>query len=366
LIAKDSVFESDLLSTGIRTFINTGQSTFSQDGSIYASCSFYGLSPNFTVYLDVYYFDRCSGELTWRGQDIYQGLYPACGVAFSPDSKLLYLSLGTKLMQYDMSLEQFQPTRMELDTFDGNIDPFHTTFFMLQNAPDGKIYMSANNAVRSLHIINDPNIRGIGCNFKQHSLKLPVHNNFGVPFIFNHYTTECCIDCFGIGGLIALYQIKAPEQLKSLLSNRYLLFTIIGLYLLSTLGYARPITSSIFKMELYNNLFRITERTFVSILSIWFIAWGIHFPNKNIIKISSTKIVRYLSKISYGIYIYHFLIASIMLKLLRMIGYNTDLFNFSWWMICLKFLVTFIIASISYEMIERPILSLKDKYFPTS
>jgi len=188
----------------------------------------------------------------------------------------------------------------------------------------------------------------------------------GVPFIFNHYTTECCIDCFGIGGLIALYQIKAPEQLKSLLSNRYLLFTIIGLYLLSTLGYARPITSSIFKMELYNNLFRITERTFVSILSIWFIAWGIHFPNKNIIKISSTKIVRYLSKISYGIYIYHFLIASIMLKLLRMIGYNTDLFNFSWWMICLKFLVTFIIASISYEMIERPILSLKDKYFPTS
>jgi len=181
LITKDSVFESDFVSTGIRTFINTGQSTFSQDGSMYASCSFYGLSPNFTVYLDVYSFNRCSGELTWIGQDIYQGLYPACGVAFSPNSKLLYLSLGTKLMQYDMSLEQFQPTRMEIDTFDGNRDPFHTTFFMLQNAPDGKIYMSANNAVRSLHVINDPNIRGKGCNFKQHSLKLPVHNNFGVP-----------------------------------------------------------------------------------------------------------------------------------------------------------------------------------------
>ena len=181
LITKDSVFESDFVSTGIRTFINTGQSTFSQDGSMYASCSFYGLSPNFTVYLDVYSFNRCSGELTWIGQDIYQGLYPACGVAFSPDSKLLYLSLGTKLMQYEMSLEQFQPTRMEIDTFDGNRDPFHTTFFMLQNAPDGKIYMSANNAVRSLHVINDPNIRGKGCNFKQHSLKLPVHNNFGVP-----------------------------------------------------------------------------------------------------------------------------------------------------------------------------------------
>jgi len=55
-----------------------------------------------------------------------------------------------------------------------------------------------------------------------------------------------------------------------------------------------------------------------------------------------------------------------MLKLLRMIGYNTDLFNFSWWMICLKFLVTFIIASLSYEILERPILSLKDKNFHTT
>ncbi|MBL0190929.1 MAG: hypothetical protein IPQ18_06175 [Saprospiraceae bacterium] len=181
LIAKDSIFESELISTGIREYVNKGQCTFSHDGSMYASCSFYGLSPNFTVYLDVYDFDRCSGELTWRGQDIYQGLYPACGVAFSPDSKLLYLSLGRKLMQYDMSQEQYQSTRMEIDTFDGFHDPIHTTFFMLQNAPDGKIYMSATNTVRYLHVINDPNIRGIGCNFKQHSLKLPVHNNFGVP-----------------------------------------------------------------------------------------------------------------------------------------------------------------------------------------
>jgi hypothetical protein len=181
LIAKDSIFESELISTGIREYVNKGQCTFSHDGSMYASCSFYGLSPNFTVYLDVYDFDRCSGELTWRGQDIYQGLYPACGVAFSPDSKLLYLSLGRKLMQYDMSQEQYQSTRLEIDTFDGFHDPIHTTFFMLQNAPDGKIYMSATNTVRYLHVINDPDIRGIGCNFKQHSLKLPVHNNFGVP-----------------------------------------------------------------------------------------------------------------------------------------------------------------------------------------
>jgi hypothetical protein len=181
LITPDSIHIFNRSTFKNRFYIDLGQSVFSPDGTSYATITFYGLSPNYTVFLDLYSFDRCSGELTWRGQDIYQGLYPACGVAFSPDSKLLYLSLGRKLMQYDMSQEQYQSTRLEIDTFDGFHDPIHTTFFMLQNAPDGKIYMSATNTVRYLHVINDPDIRGIGCNFKQHSLKLPVHNNFGVP-----------------------------------------------------------------------------------------------------------------------------------------------------------------------------------------
>ncbi|MBL0190539.1 MAG: hypothetical protein IPQ18_04110 [Saprospiraceae bacterium] len=166
LITPDSIHIFNRSTFKNRFYIDLGQSVFSLDGTSYATITFYGLSPNYTVFLDLYSFDRCSGELTWRGQDIYQGLYPACGVAFSPDSKLLYLSLGRKLMQYDMSQEQYQSTRMEIDTFDGFHDPIHTTFFMLQNAPDGKIYMSATNTVRYLHVINDPNIRGKGCNFK--------------------------------------------------------------------------------------------------------------------------------------------------------------------------------------------------------
>ena len=181
LIRPDTILLSDIPTSGVRYYQSFGQSAFSLDGKNYAISTLFGKNSDYTVFLDLYSFDRCSGELTWRGQDIYQGLYPACGVAFSPDSKLLYLSLGRKLMQYDMSQEQYQSTRMEIDTFDGFHDPIHTTFFMLQNAPDGKIYMSATNTVRYLHVINDPNIRGKGCNFKQHSLKLPVHNNFGVP-----------------------------------------------------------------------------------------------------------------------------------------------------------------------------------------
>ncbi|WP_428659523.1 acyltransferase family protein [Runella sp.] len=184
-----------------------------------------------------------------------------------------------------------------------------------------------------------------------------------LPFTYNHFTTECCIDCFGIGALISYYHYKEPDKLKSILKNKKLLLALIVLYLSSTLGYFNTSENALDHnyFSLYNNLYRITERTFVSLFSVWFIAWGIYFPSKKLTQISTNPIIVYLSKISYGIYIYHLLIASAILKFIHV--FTFDVSRFEWWLVCLNFIATIAVSAVSYELIEKPILRLKDKYF---
>lgn len=188
----------------------------------------------------------------------------------------------------------------------------------------------------------------------------------GMPFTYIHYTTECCIDCFGIGALISYYHYEHPDKLKKLLSNKLLLGVLILLYACSSLGYLNHTVNIGDKGSaiLYNNLYRITERTFVSLLSFWFIGWGIYFPSARLNKISSNSIISYLSKISYGIYVYHFLAAAVVLKIVAyLFNLTPKNIQFTWWVICLNFLLTILFSMLSYKIIEKPILHLKDKYF---
>lgn len=184
----------------------------------------------------------------------------------------------------------------------------------------------------------------------------------GYPFLYNHYTTECCLDCFGIGGIIAYYYIYENDTLKIVLKNRLILSIIILAYIFSMFGYSsfHKNTLDIKTNYLFNNLYRITERTFVSLLSIWFIAWGIFYPSALINKISSHKSIKYLSKISYSIYIWHFAVAWVVRYVILSINSTLDL-N-SWWIIVLIFVGTFFFASIVYELYEKPFQELK-KYF---
>ncbi len=192
--------------------------------------------------------------------------------------------------------------------------------------------------------------------------------HIGLSFTYNHFTTECCIDCLGIGALISYYHYEHPDKLKQFLSNKVLLGILILSYIFSTFGYSKN-GATIFNNELdsFNNLYRITERTFVSLLSVWFIGWGIYFPSRILNKISSSFVINYLSKISYGIYIYHFAVASIIKRALGFI-FNSDPegFIFIWWVICLNFVFTIIISIFSFELFEKPILTLKEKNFGDS
>jgi hypothetical protein len=120
-----------------------GQGCFSPDGTKYAT---YNTRDN--VFL--FDFDRSTGELSNFQQlfadtsDTYVG-----GLAFSPNSRFLYVSTRNNLWQYDTEVSGIQSSQILVGEYDGykELDVFSVTFYLMQLGPDCRIYMIASNSL---------------------------------------------------------------------------------------------------------------------------------------------------------------------------------------------------------------------------
>lgn len=155
-----------------------GQIVFTPDGSRF-------IRVNETDGIDIFSFDRCTGlfscpqQLPFPDPGIY---YQASGAAVSSNSRFLYISPRTQLYQYDLWAPDIEQSKILLGEYDGfKSGQLSTTFYQQMLAPDGKIYMTATNGVRYLHVIHHPDSAGLSCDFRQHDLKLPTHHGFCVP-----------------------------------------------------------------------------------------------------------------------------------------------------------------------------------------
>ena len=74
-----------------------------------------------------------------------------------------------------------------------------------------------------------------------------------------------------------------------------------------------------------------------------------------------TKPLRYLGKISYGLYVYHLAIIWFVGRIRDVIEIQEPTAKFLTAVI--GFVVSVAVASLSYFALEKPILNLKDKYF---
>lgn len=133
--------------------------------------------------LDIFDFDRCTGQLSniIESGPFSDPVLPVGGVACSMDSRYLYVSNRQFLYQYDLEETNILSSRELVGTYDGFVDPFPTTFYQMLLAPDGKIYMFSSNGVKSLHVINHPERKGLLCDLRQHAIKLPAYNSTGSP-----------------------------------------------------------------------------------------------------------------------------------------------------------------------------------------
>jgi hypothetical protein len=156
-----------------------GQAKFSSNGAHYMRYN--GISSTAGEWVTIWDFDRCTGQLSNRQQGNFPIGGSSGGAAISKNSRYLYTASNTLLYQYDLQAEEVLSTRTVIAEYDGNLDPLPTTFYQMQLAPDGKIYISSPGSVFSLHVIHNPDAICPDCRIEQHSIELPFYNYTSIP-----------------------------------------------------------------------------------------------------------------------------------------------------------------------------------------
>jgi peptidoglycan/LPS O-acetylase OafA/YrhL len=182
--------------------------------------------------------------------------------------------------------------------------------------------------------------------------------SFNVPNynIQNYRMMPGCMDALGLGALLAYLKLNHIVFLRKGLKLFIVpLLSFLG-FLFIEFGGKHLVVSEIF------------ERFFVSVCSFFLIGIAVFNFNNWFGKFLEYKFIQYLGKISYGLYLYHLIISSILesnfkyfwenirRSLPAVLGYNSYIVSAPFY-----FLITVLVASLSYFMIEKPFLVLKSK-----
>ena len=170
---------------------SVGFGAFSPDGSKYARHDIRGLPVGHFVRL--YDFDRCTGLLSNQLHIPLSDTAGVGGIAFSPDSRYMYVSSQELVYQFDVTAPDVEATKTIVAVSDGfrdslsNGEPwFPMTFSGAMLGPDGRIYIHSAGSSRHLHVIEYPNRGGTACEVRQHAIKLPAWTFRTIPNV-PHY-----------------------------------------------------------------------------------------------------------------------------------------------------------------------------------
>ncbi|MEZ4960895.1 MAG: PKD domain-containing protein [Saprospiraceae bacterium] len=190
-IDPEGVHNYGILSVGMPTpSPSLGQAVFSSDGSKYVNLNIYDFEQG--NFINIYDFDRCKGLLENDLQINYTDSVWSGGVAVSPNSRFLYVSSYEFIYQYDLWSSDIADSKVVVAEYDGYLEEITPSFYLptrfhlMQLAPDGKIYITTSNGVKSLHVINSPNLAGKACNVEQHAIKLMTYNARSMPNFPNY------------------------------------------------------------------------------------------------------------------------------------------------------------------------------------
>nr|MBK9652206.1 T9SS type A sorting domain-containing protein [Bacteroidota bacterium] len=169
---------------------NSLSSSYSPDGNKFALIT---LDSTYHYRLAVFDFDRCTGLFSNERTANFVGSQSepaAVGLAFSPNSNMIYVSTYFRIYQFDCSQSNIQGTKIQVaewDSFYSPSPPFAAMYEFMALAPDGKIYISTGNSTLVMHIIDQPDSPGVACNFIQHGLQLPAFSVSAPPNHPNYF-----------------------------------------------------------------------------------------------------------------------------------------------------------------------------------
>ena len=173
---------------------NIGYSIPVQNDFIWQSC----FSPNGEKFasvmagdsMNVMNFDRCTGLFSNVVEISINDSALGRGVAFSPNSNLMYVSSMKYMYQFNVYAGNIDSTKIIIGRYDGFADPippFYTGFYLSQIGYDNKIYTNTGNGTQWLMVIHNPDLVGTDCNFLQHGLMLPTYNGLTIPNFPNYF-----------------------------------------------------------------------------------------------------------------------------------------------------------------------------------
>lgn len=163
--------------------------------------------------------------------------------------------------------------------------------------------------------------------------------------------TTSCINAFGIGALLSYVEIFKPEMKSTFIkwSNILALFSVVSIYIYY---YVFP----------YPFFF---ERLLVSLITVSVIAYCRYSPNSFVVsKVLESKVLIFIGTISYGIYLYHHIFPKYWVYFLKKVNIETasTLGKFSYSEFIIQTLFIILLSYLSWIIIEKPILRLKDKF----
>jgi peptidoglycan/LPS O-acetylase OafA/YrhL len=157
------------------------------------------------------------------------------------------------------------------------------------------------------------------------------------------------IDCMAIGGFFALL-LHAKNSLLKFFQNKYLFYFALGF------------TSILLYRGIYFPILTVNdikfEYLYKEFYALWFGIIILNFAsNREILIRLESKILRYLGKISYGLYMYHPICIVLALNIALFFKQTSD-----WMLYPLSLLTVILLAGTSYKYFETYFLRFKEKF----
>jgi len=180
----------------------------------------------------IYDFNRCTGKMSNQKYFEFPSAYSADGLIFSPSGRYLYFDSLEELYQMDLESPDGSFPIDTVAKYDGYKYKIWETYFgKMTLGLDGKIYISTYNSTWYYHTIENPNEKGVACNVKQHSIKLPTVNHGSGPYYPNYRMGPIDCDTVGTKYVNEKFDIKVfPNPVGNELSIG--VFNISGVYTL--------------------------------------------------------------------------------------------------------------------------------------
>jgi peptidoglycan/LPS O-acetylase OafA/YrhL len=186
----------------------------------------------------------------------------------------------------------------------------------------------------------------------------------GFDWVVPYVSTPACLDAFGLGGLLAYGQLYRQETFEKIAKNTIwiwlgLILWIVNVYWAKTY------------MEIHNPANVIWERWTGSLFAVFLIGKGIVGFKGTMKRILESPVALYFGKISYGLYVYHNFIYNHYhtpathptLRILNKIySFFPVLKGVMVFELFYFFLLTILLATVSWYIVEKPINSLKERF----